>query len=76
MKVEGQTTGILEEKLKLEAEVGTLKEQLEKRGNEVDFTLLSSHSKLHSLVFTFNLIPKLIFSLLLGTRRSWPSKGI
>jgi len=32
--VEGQTTGILEEKLKLEAEVGTLKEQLEKRGNE------------------------------------------
>ena len=36
VKVEGQTTGILEEKLKLEAEVGTLKEQLEKRRNEVE----------------------------------------
>ena len=42
IKVEGQTTGILEEKLKLEAEVGALREQLEKRGNEVqDFFLLS-----------------------------------
>ena len=40
--MEGQTTGILEEKLKLEAEVGTLKEQLEKRGNEVEASYLKT----------------------------------
>ena len=35
MKVEGQTTGILEEKLKLESEVTKLKEKLENAGNQV-----------------------------------------
>ena len=35
LKVEGQTTGILEEKLKLESEVAKLKEKLENAGNQV-----------------------------------------
>ena len=35
LKVEGQTTGILEEKLKLESEVTKLKEKLENAGNQV-----------------------------------------
>ena len=35
LKVEGQTTGILEEKLKLESEVAKLKEKLENAGNKV-----------------------------------------
>ena len=40
LKVEGQTTGILEEKLKLESEVTKLKEKLENAGNQVFTTFL------------------------------------
>ena len=67
--MEGQTTGILEEKLKLEAEVGTLREQLEKRGNEVkDFILLSLLDILCQ--------KKKKILLMLGRGGIWPSKGV
>ena len=41
LKVEGQTTGILEEKLKLESEVTKLREKLENAGNQVFTTILN-----------------------------------
>ena len=72
-KVEGQTTGILEEKLKLESEVTKLKEKLENAGNQV-FTIF--------LKIAINFAPTLanianqhFFNFLENRRQTFSTKG-